>query len=107
MDAKLRVAVIGVGHLGQHHARLLAALPGVDLLGIVDVNGGRADEVASKYGVRVYAEPRDLLGLVDAVTVAVPTVNHVDVALPFLEAGIATLVEKPIAPSVDDADRLI
>jgi predicted dehydrogenase len=104
---KLRVGVIGLGHLGQHHVRLLASLNGVELAGICDSNRGRADEIASKFGGPVFADSRELLGRVDAVVVAVPTIAHVDVALPFLDAGIATLVEKPIAASAKDADRLV
>jgi predicted dehydrogenase len=104
---KVRVGVIGLGHLGQHHVRLLASMNGVELAGICDTNRGRADEIASKFGGPVFADSRELLGRVDAVVVAVPTIAHVDVALPFLDAGIATLVEKPIAPSVEDADRLV
>lgn len=104
---KTRVGVIGVGHLGQHHARLLASMDNVQLAGICDTNRARADEIGAKFGGQVFGDIRELLSRVDAVTVAVPTVAHLDVALPFLEAGIATLVEKPIAPSVRDADRLI
>ena len=103
----LRIAVIGVGHLGQHHARLLASMAGVELVGICDTNRSRADEISAKFGGQTFADSRELIGRIDAVTVAVPTVAHVDVALPFLEAGVATLVEKPIAPSVSDADRLV
>ena len=104
----LRVAVIGVGHLGQHHARLLASMDGVELVGICDTNRSRADEIAAKFGgVAVFDNASELVSRIDAVTVAVPTVSHLDVALPFLNAGVATLVEKPIAPSVDDANRLI
>jgi predicted dehydrogenase len=105
--SKTRVGVVGVGHLGQHHARLLASIEGVELVGVVDTNRGRADEIAAKYGGRPFAEARELISRVDAVTIAAPTVAHVELALPFLEAGIATLVEKPIASSVEDADRLI
>src|SRR5678815_6126786 len=107
MTNRLRVAVIGVGHLGQHHARLLASMDGVELVGIVDTKPGRAEDVAAKYGTKAWPGASDLLGRVDAVTIAVPTVSHLDVALPFLEAGVATLIEKPIAPSVADADRLV
>lgn len=103
----VRVAVIGVGHLGQHHARLLASMDGVELVGICDINRARAADIASKFGGHVFETARDLLGRVDAVSVAVPTIAHVEVALPFLDAGVATLVEKPIAPSVADADRLV
>jgi predicted dehydrogenase len=103
----VRVAVIGVGHLGQHHARLLATMDGVALVGVCDVNRARADEIGTKFGAPAFSEARELVGRVDAVTVAVPTVAHLDVGLPFLHAGVATLVEKPIAPSVADADRLV
>ena len=103
----VRIGVIGVGHLGQHHARLLASMDGVELAGVCDINRPRADEIGAKFGATAFGDSRELLGRVDAVTVAVPTVAHLDVALPFLQAGVATLVEKPIAPSVADADRLV
>ena len=103
----LRVAVIGVGHLGQHHARLLAAMEGVELVGVVDTRPGRAAEVAAKHGTRPFSALADVLDGVDAVCVAVPTESHLDVALPCIERGIAVLVEKPMAPTVADADRLI
>jgi len=103
----VRIGVIGVGHLGQHHARLLASMDGVELVGICDINRARADEIGARCGAAAFSDSRELLGRVDAVTVAVPTAAHLDVAIPFLEAGVATLVEKPIAPSVADADRLV
>jgi predicted dehydrogenase len=104
---RLRVAVIGVGHLGQHHARLLAEMQDVELVGVVDTKPGRAEEIAAKYGTRAFSEPAAVRALVDAVTVAVPTESHVDVAMPFVEQGSAVLVEKPLAASLADADRLI
>ena len=107
MTNRVRVAVIGVGHLGQHHARLLASMDGVELVAVVDIKPGRADELAAKYGTHGATTPAGLLGRVDAVTVAVPTIAHVDVALPFLDRGVAVLIEKPIAPTLADADRLI
>ena len=107
MSTKIRVAVIGVGYLGQHHARLFASLDGVELVGVVDIDRGRADEIAAKYGGMSFANASDLLSRVDAVTIAAPTAVHVELATPFLDAGIATLVEKPIASSVADANRLI
>ena len=102
-----KVAVIGVGSLGQHHARLLAALPEADLVGVVDINAARAGEIAAKHGVPVIADAASLLGTVDAVSIATPTATHLDVALPFLEAGIAVLIEKPLAGSLAEADRLL
>ena len=111
-DARpLKVAVIGVGHLGQHHARLLAAMPEVELVAVVDTRGDRAREIAAKYGTPgvtvALTDSATLPGTVDAVSVAVPTEAHVDVALPFIEQGVAVLVEKPIASSLAAADRLI
>jgi predicted dehydrogenase len=107
MTNRLRIAVIGVGHLGQHHARLLASMDDVELVGIVDTKPGRAEQVAAACGTRAWPAAGDLLGRIDAVTIAVPTVSHLDVALPFLERGVSALVEKPVAPTVADAERLI
>ena len=107
----LRVAVIGVGHLGRHHARILSSLPGAELVGVVDKIQARADAVAQAVGRDANARPltdyRDLLGQVDAVTVAVPTALHHEIALPFLAAGIPVLVEKPMARSLAEADAMI
>jgi predicted dehydrogenase len=104
---RLRIAVIGVGHLGQHHARLLASMQDVELVGVVDTKPGRADEIAAKYGTRAFTDAADVLALVDAAIVAVPTESHVAVALPFIARRAAVLVEKPLASSMADADRLI
>ena len=105
--SRTRVAVIGVGHLGQHHARLLAAMPEVELVAVVDIQPGRADEIAAKHGTKALLEADGLVGRVDAVTIATPTVSHLDVALQFIEAGAAVLVEKPMAASLAEADRLV
>ncbi len=103
----LRVAVIGVGYLGRHHARILSALPGVALVAVADTNIARASEVAALHGTRAMADYRDIVGAVDAVTIAVPTGRHREVALAFLEAGTPVLVEKPMAGSLADADAMI
>jgi predicted dehydrogenase len=103
----LRVAVVGVGHLGRHHARLLAGLDGVDLVGVVDLVADRAETVAAEYGTRAVASPGELVGAVDALVVATPTLTHTAVAMPFVEAGAAVLIEKPIADSVEAADQLL
>jgi len=108
MSNRLRMAVIGVGHLGQHHARLLAAMDSVDLVGVFDTNAGRAAEVAARVGTRALTGLADLPSLsLDAVSVAVPTESHIAVALPLVEGGVPVLVEKPLATSLDDADRLL
>src|SRR5206468_9192869 len=103
----VRIGVIGVGHLGRHHARILASLPGAELAAVVDTNRSRAEEVAAAQGTRPLFDARDLAGAVDAVTVAVPTHLHRDVALPFLTTGVAVLVEKPMTRTVAEADELI
>jgi predicted dehydrogenase len=103
----MRIAVIGVGHLGQHHARILAAMPEVDLVAVVDTKPGRAAEIALKHGTAPLIDASALIGRIDAVTIATPTVSHVEIALPFIEAGTAVLVEKPLAASLADADRLV
>jgi predicted dehydrogenase len=105
----LRVAVVGVGHLGRHHARLLAPMEGASLTAVVDTVGERAAEAAATTGARALTDFRDLLDRVevDAVTVAVPTETHREVAVPFLERGVAVLVEKPISRSLADADAIL
>ena len=84
--SRLRMAVIGVGHLGQHHARILAGLPDVELVGVVDPNAMQAREVAGRLGTTAYDHFEPLLGKVDAVTIVTPTVFHHQVAAAFLNA---------------------
>jgi len=103
----LRLAVVGVGHLGRHHARILSALEGVDLSAVVDAIPERAADIAASAATRPLTDYRELLGQVDAVTIAVPTELHREIALPFLERGISVLVEKPMARSLAEADEMI
>ena len=105
--ARLRAGVVGVGHVGRHHARILAELPEVDLVAVADLDAARAAAAADRSGCRAESRASALLDDVDAVTVAVPTEAHRQVAEPFLERGIPVLVEKPIAASLADADALI
>src|SRR3954462_5281794 len=105
---RVRAAVIGVGHLGRHHARILSTLEGVDLVAVVDTNAERAAAASSTTGAARFADFREVLERgVDVVSIAVPTELHRDIALPFHERGIATLVEKPIARSLAEADALV
>src|SRR5439155_26567029 len=90
-----------------HHARILSSLPGATLVGVVDKIGGRAAEIADVNRTKASTNYRDLLGEVDAVTIAVPTELHREIALPFLEHGVPVLVEKPMARSLGEADDLI
>jgi predicted dehydrogenase len=107
MSARVRVGVVGVGALGQHHARVYAALPDAELAGIVDSDAARAQAIAAQHGCPVFATVAELAGAAEAVSVAVPTVDHHRVALPLLEAGRHVLVEKPITTTLDEADELI
>src|SRR5437016_2170574 len=104
---RLRTAVIGVGHLGKEHARILAALPEVELVGVADVNAEQAQNVARRVGCRAYSTYRPLLQLADAAVIAVPTTYHHAVASEFLRSGIALLIEKPLAASLDEAEKLV
>jgi len=106
-NQRLRVGVIGVGHLGRHHARLLGAMPNVELVAVVDVNAKRGAEIASQFGTSALTDYRELMGRVDAVTIAVPTEQHATVGCAFLEAGVAALVEKPMARTLAEADALL
>jgi len=98
MTEQLRVGVIGVGYLGRFHALIYSRLPGVDLVGVADLNAARAAEVAAEAGCIGYADPLALLGQVDAVSIVVPTSLHLEVARPYLERGVHMLLEKPVAP---------
>ena len=102
-----RAAVIGVGHLGRHHARILGAAPDVDLAAVVDVDMGRARAVAADVGTVAVPDVCEIDPPVDGVVVSVPTKDHMRVGLPLLEAGVAVLVEKPIAATIAEADSLI
>lgn len=103
----LRVGVVGVGYLGRHHARIYGSLPGVKLVGVVDLDADRASRVAGPLGAEAFGDHRELLGKVDAVSVATPTVTHHRLAGDFLRERVAVLVEKPMAASLPEADGLL
>jgi predicted dehydrogenase len=105
--SRLRVGVVGVGHLGQNHARVLAAIPGVELVGVVDTRIEQARAVAERTGTQALTDHRALLDRVDAVSIAVPTAAHRAVAGAFLERGISTMIEKPLATALADAEELV
>src|SRR5512133_661753 len=107
MSGKFRLGVIGVGHLGRHHARILSALDDVQLVAVADIKGDRAQQIGGPLGAKATRDYRDLIGQVDAVTIAVPTESHLEVAMPFLERGTPVLVEKPLARTLPEADRMI
>ena len=104
---KLRVAVIGVGHLGEYHVQKYKRLPGVELVGVADVDGDRVNEIAQRYNTKAYGDHRDILDMVDAVSLAVTTEMHFEVAKDILQQGIHMLIEKPITYDLREADTLI
>ncbi|MFL5521226.1 MAG: Gfo/Idh/MocA family protein [Gemmatimonadales bacterium] len=105
--SRLPIGVIGVGALGRHHARHLAALPEAELVGIFDVDRPRARAIAAEHGTRAFDDLDELLGRVEAVSIAVPTIHHAEVGLHVLRRGIPVLMEKPLAGTLDEADALI
>jgi predicted dehydrogenase len=106
-DGGLRAGVIGVGALGRHHARVWASFPGARLVGVFDADAARAAEVAAEHGCRAYAEAESLLADAQALSVAVPTVDHHAVARQALERGRDVLLEKPMTATLEEADDLV
>src|SRR5436305_10680905 len=106
----MRTAVIGVGHLGQQHARIHATLAAEELsqfVSVCDLDQDRAQRIGAEWRINSTIDWRTLIGKVDAVSLAVPTESHCEIACSLLEAGIHVLVEKPISRTLDEADRMI
>ena len=103
----LRVGVVGVGYLGKFHAEKYARMKDVKLVGVVDIEPGVAKEIAQQLGTEPFTDYRDLMGKVDAVSVAVPTTDHFSISRDFLENSIDVLVEKPFTETLEEADALI
>ncbi len=104
---KMRIGVVGVGHLGEHHARILSQIPEVELVGINDVDIQKGESKAEKYGTRHFEDLDELLNLVDAISLVVPTTAHCEVASKILREGKDLLIEKPITETVEQAENLI
>ncbi|MEM1186321.1 MAG: Gfo/Idh/MocA family oxidoreductase [Planctomycetota bacterium] len=103
----LRCGAVGVGRMGRHHARVYAQLDGSKLVGVVDADNDRRELLAETHNCKAFATPEELLDAgVDAVTIAVPTIYHEAAAKPFLEAGVACLIEKPLAQDAETALRI-
>lgn len=102
----IRAGVVGVGQMGRYHVGVLAELPQVELIGIVDVDQSRIQHLADTYNTAALTDYRELLGEVDVVSVAVPTAFHHEIARQFLDAGVHVLIEKPIAPTLEEAQEL-
>ena len=104
---QVRTAVIGVGYLGRFHAQKYAQLPAADLVAVVDASAEQRDRVAAETGCRAVPDYRDILGEVDAVSIATPTPLHYPIARECLERGIHVLVEKPITTTLEEARSLV
>ena len=103
----VRIAVVGVGHLGRHHARIAAQLAGARCVGVYDHHAGRGEQVAREFGLRALPDPEAVAAEADAVVLATPTATHADLALFYLERGLHVLVEKPLAATVAEADLVL
>ena len=104
---KIRCGVVGVGSLGQHHARIYASLPGVEFVGIFESSDTRAAEICAKFNCRRFATLEALGDACDAVSVVVPTDRHAEVALPLLARKTHLLIEKPICASLEEAEQVL
>ncbi|MFP3927342.1 MAG: Gfo/Idh/MocA family protein [Desulfobacteraceae bacterium] len=103
----LKLGVVGVGHLGRYHVQKYAAMDEAELVGVMDSDRSRAEDIGRRYGVKVFGGMEELLSEVDAVSLAVPTGLHYDLALRILQSGVHLLVEKPITYSVEHAEHLV
>jgi len=106
-DHKVRIGVVGVGSLGQWHARIYSELPAAELVGVYDVNQARAAEIARRYRTRAIPSMAELAGMVEAASIVVPADKHFEAAAHFLERGVHLLVEKPIATRMTDAEAMV
>jgi predicted dehydrogenase len=104
---KIKVGVIGVGYLGEHHTRIYGTLPNAELVGVSDTNESRGNEIAKKYKTKYYHDFEQLLDRVDAVSIAVPTKHHFSIAQAALQKNTHLLIEKPIAKSVEEAEEIV
>ncbi len=103
----VRIGVIGVGYLGQHHERIYSELENVELTAVVDIDKKKADAFAEKYGCKAYYDYKHILNKVDAVSIVTPTTTHYSIALDCIKAGKDILIEKPITMNVKEAEKLI
>jgi UDP-N-acetylglucosamine 3-dehydrogenase len=102
----LKVGVVGLGMMGQHHVRVYKEL-GYDVVGVADANPERAKEIGEKYHIPYYSDYHALIGSVEAISIAVPTSLHRDVALDFIHSGVHCLIEKPIASTLEEAEDIV
>ncbi|MBF8296110.1 MAG: putative dehydrogenase [Bacteroidetes bacterium] len=104
---KVKVGVVGTGHLGNLHAKMYAQIPAADLVGVYDADLAKAERVAAEHGTKAFGHLEQLLDSVQAVNIATTTTAHYDVALQTLERGLHTFIEKPITETIDQAKALV
>ena len=104
---RLKVAVVGVGHLGKEHARVYAEMPGVELFSVVDIQRKQAEKVAQQYNTGYFLNYKDIIDKIQAVSIAVPTKSHYAIAKDFLQHGVHVMIEKPMTGTVLEARELI
>ena len=105
--SQLKLGVVGVGALGRHHARILSEMNGVDLVGVAEVNPEQGRAVAEACNTTWYANPEELLEQVDAASIVVPSIFHLDVAANFISRGLPVMIEKPLAATYSEAARIV
>ncbi|MHC4463723.1 MAG: Gfo/Idh/MocA family protein [Planctomycetota bacterium] len=106
-DMKIRTGVVGAGKMGAIHAKVYDRLPQCDFVAVVDIDAGRAERLAKQYNCLAFADCRDILGRVDAVTIATPTVTHQELAQIFIENNVPVMVEKPLAANVEEGRKIV
>jgi predicted dehydrogenase len=103
----VKVGVIGVGYLGQHHARIYSEINDVELAALVDIDEKQAKELTAKYNCKTYTDYRDIIDKLDAISIVTPTVSHYEISMDCIRAGKDILIEKPISVTVAEADEII
>jgi predicted dehydrogenase len=106
-DMKIRTGVVGAGKMGAIHAKVYDRLPQCNFVAVVDIDAGRAERLAKQYNCLAFADCRDILGRVDAVTIATPTVTHQELAQIFIENNVPVMVEKPLAANVEEGRKIV
>jgi predicted dehydrogenase len=104
---KIRTAIVGAGKMGRIHAKVYDQLPQSNLVAVVDIDGGKAERLANQYGCQAFTDSRDILDKVDAVTVATPTVTHLELAKIFITKNVSVMIEKPLAANVKEGKKIV
>ena len=106
MNEKVKIGVIGVGHLGQTHARLLKQVKSAELAGIYDIDNAKADSIAAELGVRAFGSVEELSAAVEAVSIVAPTSLHFELAARLMTEGKHCFIEKPVTTTVEEAEQI-